>query len=85
MDISSFDDEGNSGERISKEIETIDGILKACNEKKANVSENLEAVKRDRKNLFMNFFTTLRPILLRTYQLLTENTDGVPGKADLFL
>lgn len=49
------------------------------------MSDKLEIVKRDRKNLFMNFFLKLRPILIRTYQMLTENSDGVPGKVDLYL
>jgi structural maintenance of chromosome 1 len=49
------------------------------------VSDKLEVVKRDRKNLFMNFFLNLRPILIKTYQMLTENSDGVPGKVDLYL
>jgi structural maintenance of chromosome 1 len=33
----------------------------------------------------MNFFTTLRPILQNAYQLLTENSDGVSGKVDIYL
>ena len=35
--------------------------------------------------MFMNFFNALKPVLIKTYELLTENSDGYAGKVDLYL
>jgi chromosome segregation ATPase len=83
--MSNYDEEIVNSSKVDEEIDAISNSLKECNERKVKINEKLDSVKKDRKNLFMNFFTSLRPILQKTYQLLTENNDGVSGKVDLYL
>jgi len=45
----------------------------------------LEEIKKNRKQVFVQFINDLKPILQDTYATLTENNDRIPGKVDLYM
>jgi structural maintenance of chromosome 1 len=44
----------------------------------------LDKIKEDRKSVFMNYMSQLKPILTQAYQILTERDSG-SGRVDIFM
>ena len=52
---------------------------------KEEAEHKLREVKSNRQSLFVEFLERLRPILKSTYTILTATSEGLQGKADIYM